>query len=224
MENTGSETVIGFARRAHHASFASKGEVPITPRTEKEESGLHLHLGMRSADDDARYPIVLVDVSGEHVNALANGERIEVVAKALARSDHIPVVVDGRQVADPNMRPLAVLEARTLLKMLEKYELPAHSKVCLVITKGDLLVGQDLTATVDAIVRGTLAEGSPHFVTADRPSSDVDDGGQPIVELGDGVDAFIDHIAQPHVEVIAESAAAIRPQPSPILRRMWPRS
>lgn len=53
----GSETIIGLARRAWHASFASKRDAPITPRTEREESGLHLHLEMRSAEDDARRPV-----------------------------------------------------------------------------------------------------------------------------------------------------------------------
>ena len=220
---TGSETIIGFARRSHHASFASRRDSPITPRTEKEESGLHLHLGMRCIEDDARHPLVIVDLSGEHVAGLANGETVNVVSSALARADHIPVVVDGRKVADAGTRALAVMEARTLLKMLEKHERPPHARVCLVISKGDLLVGLDLAETVDAIIRGTLAQAGDVFVTADRPSPEKDEGGEPIVALGDGIDKFVDYIAQRPEGPIRDTPRASRPDASPILNRMWVR-
>ena len=220
---TGSETIIGFARRAHHSSFASNRESPITPRTEKEESGQHLHLGMRRVDDGARCPIVIVDLSGEHVAAMARGETVDLVHNALARADHIPVVVDGRQIAGPGTRALAVMEARSLLKMLEKQPLRAHAKVCVVISKGDLLVGHDLAATVNAIIRETLAAEGPVFITADRPSPEKDDEGEPIVSLGNGIDSFVEYVAQrPHTPSNDPPRAA-KPNASPILNRMWAR-
>jgi hypothetical protein len=221
---TGSETIVGFARRAHHASFASEGTAPITPRTEKEESGLHLHLGMRRAADDERCPIVVVDLSGEHINDVANGDSVLVVERALARADHIPVVIDGRQIADVTTRPLAVFEARTLLKMLEKHDRPDGAKICVVITKGDLLVGTDLAEIVEGIVRGTLAEGSPYFVTADRPSRQKGEDDEPLVSLGHGIDGFIEHIAKRPGTLLPGDTEVVSPEPSPLLRRMWARS
>lgn len=221
---TGSETIVGLARRAHHSSFASKRDSPITPRTEKEESGLHLHLGMRRVDDDTRHPVVIVDLSGEHVEALARGESVEVAGKALARADHIPVVIDGGQLADAGTRALAVLEARSLLKMLEKQALQDHTKICVVITMGDLLVGHEIEATVKAIVRGTRAEDGAVFITADRSSPEKDENGEPIVSLGDGIEDFIEHIAKrPEVSAL-DSPQAGRPDASPMLNRIWARS
>ena len=141
--------------------------------------------------------------------------------KAIGRADHIPVVIDGREIASDETRSLAVLEARGLLKMLEKQARPEHARVCLVITKGDLLAGQELSEIIDAIVRGTLAEGSQHFVTADRASDRTNDVGEPLVSLGYGVGALLTHVAELPATVAVVSVEPTRPTPSPVLRRIW---
>jgi hypothetical protein len=217
----GSETVIGFARRAFEASFASLRNTPTTGRTEREESGLLLHLDMRSVADGGRYPLVLSDLSGEHVTAIANGESVEVVREALARADHIPVVVDGAKLINELTRTRAVYEARTLLKMLEKYDLKADVRLCIVVTKGDLIADTDLGETVQLIVRDTLARSAPYFVTADRSSVELGEDGEPLVGLGDGVESFIQYVAQRPSSASMPAAEPSRVMPSALLARMW---
>jgi Double-GTPase 2 len=218
---TGSETVVGLARRAHDASFGSRGLVPKTPRTQTEESGLVLHLGMRRISGDARHPILLSDLSGEHVERMANGESIDVVTRAISASDHLPIVVDGEQIADPRSRPLAVYEARSLIKMVEKQARQPHARLSIVITKGDLLVSHDVKGTVDAICRQTAAEGAPFFVTADRQSVEESEPGQPIVSLGQGVPEFLEHVVQGRVTPSQPIPTVDPPAPSAVLVRMW---
>jgi len=217
----GSKTIVGLARRSHYASFASNRTVPTTARTERWASGLYLHLGMRRQSDDVRAELLLVDVSGEDVVDFSNGKAEPVVQKALRRANHIIIVVDGAEIADVNTRSLAVFQSRTLLKMLEKQELSDPAQVCVVITKSDLLVGNEMNEVFDAISRGTLAEGSPGFVTADRESVSSD-GSDPKVMRGDGVNALVGHIAVGQLaETAIDPVTALPPQPSPLLRRLW---
>ena len=84
-----------MTRRSYYASYGSGRVSPTTPRTSRLTSGLHLHLGMR-AGDDSEMPIVFVDISGEYVAALADGKVDPVIAEALKRADHVPIVVNGR--------------------------------------------------------------------------------------------------------------------------------
>lgn len=221
---TGSETLIGLARRAHDASFASEREVPVTPRTGKPESGQYIHLGIRATASDATHPVLVADISGEHVEAFVDGELPESIIKTIRRADHIPLVVDGRQLADPKTRALAVFQARALLLALKKQLPPGDGRLLVVVTKGDLLATlADLDNVIASITNGTIAEGAPHFVTADRASTERDSDSQPLVTLGQGIEEFVTYIANRR-EIRASGTTASRmpqPWPSPILQRMW---
>jgi hypothetical protein len=215
-----SRTVLGFARRSHEASIRSGRVIPTTPRTRRGDSGLHLHLGMRH-ENGTEAPIVFVDLSGEHVAALADGKIEPVVAKSLKRADHIPIVINGRDIADPDRRALAIYEGRSLLGMVERQVRPQHASVFVVVTKGDLLVGADMDKVFSEITLGTVAEGSPAFVTADRESP-PDGGNPPAVERGLGVDALLAHIAQSPASPLDVAWPTIgRPEPSRMLARLW---
>ncbi|MGZ4314205.1 MAG: TRAFAC clade GTPase domain-containing protein [Gaiellaceae bacterium] len=217
----GSKTVIGFARRSHHASFSSNRAIPTTARTEVEASGLYLHLGIRREYDSLLMPMLIVDLSGEHVRALADGKVESAVLNALARADHIPIVVNGAEIATPDTRARAVLGARTLLGMLEKQPRAAGAKICVVITKGDLLLGVEMEEVFDAITRDTIAAGAPRFVTADRESASTD-GEEPAVSLGDGVAELVAHMATRQIQVHQVARRTTRPtEPSKMLRRLW---
>jgi hypothetical protein len=146
---TKSKTILGFARRSYYASYGSGRGSPTTPRTSRLTSGLHLHLGMR-ARDDSEAPIVFVDLSGEHVAALADGKVDPVIAEALKRADHVPIIVNGRDIANPDWRARAIYEARALLGVVEKQPMPAHVSVSVIVTKGDLLVGVDVEKVFDS--------------------------------------------------------------------------
>jgi Double-GTPase 2 len=216
---TRSRTVLGFARRGHDASFGSGRTIGKTPRTAFGASGLHLHLGMRREADDTRAPLVFVDLAGEHVRQFSDGKAVDVVVDSLRRADHVPIVVNGRHIADPRKRQRAIYQARALIGKIEQQDLREHATVFVVITKGDLLVDVDAKKVFEEITVGTTLAEAPRIVTADRQSAEVD--GESAVVRGAGVhDLLILLTTLPEPEPIRWPPAAPTGG-SPFLQRAW---
>ena len=99
--------------------------------------------------------------------------------------------------------------------------MPAHVSVSVIVTKGDLLVGVDVEKVFDDLTRGTIAEQSPRFLTADR-NSPAEDDAVPAVERGLGVAQLLAHIATspaPRPDVTWPFTPP--PAPSKMLGRAW---
>ena len=99
--------------------------------------------------------------------------------------------------------------------------MPAHVNVSVIVTKGDLLVGVDMEKVFDDLTRGTIAEQSPRFLTADRNSPTEDDA-VPAVERGLGVSQLLAHIAtSPAPRPDVKWPVTPPPAPSKMLGRVW---
>jgi Double-GTPase 2 len=216
---TKSRTVIGFARRSHESSFRSGRNVGDTRRTSLLESGLHLHIGVRDELGRSR-PLLISDLSGEHVRRLTNGTVEPVMARAIARANHLPIIVNGRDIANPNRRNGAIYSARALIGGVARQPRRSDVQMSVVVTKGDLLADVEMDSIFDEITRETIAAGAPTFVTADRDSAQSKDG-VAVVERGRGLLGLV-----AHVTVTPEREAGRWPEvdpqkPSPVLAHMW---
>lgn len=212
---TRSRTILGFARRSHDASFNSGRTVPTTPRTALTASGQNLHLGMRRAADDSQAPIVFVDLSGEHVQQFVSGKAVEAVAEAFRRADHIPVVINGEDIANPRTRQKAIMQGRALLARLRLQPLRPGAVVSLIVTKGDLLNEVDLDPILDDITAEYPIPGDRRFVTADREGEGV--------ERGLGVHDLLVHLTTLPIGEAPKWETPTPPAPSPVLARVWGR-
>jgi hypothetical protein len=209
---TRSRTVLGFARRNHDASFNSGRTVPTAARTALSASGLNLHLGMRRAADDAPASIIFIDLSGEHVQHFVSGKNVEQVDIAFRRADHIPIVINGADIADSKNRQKAIMQGRSLLARLSTVTLRPTAVVSIVITKADLLDGVDLDPIFDKITAEHPIPPERRFTTADRGE---------IVERGHGVHELLTHLTTVPVRPVPGWPTPPAPAPSPLLVRLW---
>jgi hypothetical protein len=220
---TRSKTIVGFARRGHDSSMRSGRAEGTTPRTSRSESGMSLHIGCRE-DGQLEDNLLLVDLSGEQIADLADGNVDDVVASALARADHIPVVVDGRHIADPGRRALAIYGARALLGAVDRQTRPDHASVSVVLTKGDLLVDVDTDAVFDEITRATSAQNAARIVSADRESEETNSEDGPLVERGEGVVALLSHLTTGPSRTRGAWPPAPVARRSALLAQLWGRT
>lgn len=209
---TRSRTTLGFARRNHDASFNSGRTIPTTGRTAFAASGLSLHLGMRRAADDSPTPIVFIDLSGEHVQQFVSGNSVAQVNDALRRALHVPLVVDGAQIANPRTRQKAIMQGQSLLARLKLHTLRDGAVVSIVITKADLLDGVDLGTVFDKITFEYPIPSEHRFVTADRGET---------VERGHGIHDLLVHLTT--LPDVPQPVWPTPPPPAPsrALARLW---
>jgi hypothetical protein len=209
---TRSRTTLGFARRSHDASFNSGRSVPTTGRTDYSASGLSLHLGMRRVVDDSPAPVVFIDLSGEHVQKFVSGADVEQINLALLRAHHIPIVIDGAEIANPRTRQKAIMQGRSLVGRLKSQTLRAEAIVSIVIAKADLLGGIDVGPILDKIASEYPIRPEHRFVTADRGEA---------VERGHGVHELLTHLTALPAMPEPVWLTAQPPTPSPVLARIW---
>lgn len=209
---TRSRTALGFARRGHDSSFNSGRTRPTTGRTAKTASGLCLHLGMRRAADDSPAPIVFIDLSGEHVQDFVSGKDVEQLNEAVRRAHHVPVVINGADIANPKTRRRAIMQGQSLLARLKNLTLRDGALVSIVITKADLLVGTDLDPIIRKITFEYPIPEERRFATADRGET---------VERGHGIHDLLTHLAQLPSRPEPVWPSPPPPAPSPVLVRIW---
>jgi len=209
---TRSRTTLGFARRNHDASFNSGRTIPTTGRTAFAASGLCLHLGMRRSADDSPAPIVFIDLSGEHVQQFVSGSTVVQVNNALRRAQHVPVVIDGAQIANPRTRQKAIMQGISLLARLKLQTLRDGANVSIIMTKADLLEGIDLGPIFDRITSEYPIPPERRFVTADRGES---------VQRGHGVHNLLTHLTTLAGRPQPVWPTPVTPAPSPLLARFW---
>ena len=216
----GSATVIGFAQRRHNTSIESRRGVPIVDRTSRDASDQYLHVDARPADGGRVRSILMADISGEIVDEFAAGTVNPVVSAAIARADHIPILIDGAAVADPATRQNAIREARDILWVLAKQSRRPGSRVSLVLTKIDLIAGIDTVGVFQQVTNGLpgLDPEVATFKTADRT-------GPGASERGAGVEELLTYLVEPIP--ITHQSPWVPPQAphiSPVVARLWERA
>ncbi len=209
---TRSRTALGFARRNHDASFNSGRTVPTTGRTAYSASGLSLHLGMRRSADDSLAPVVFIDLSGEHVQQFVSGTDVQQINDAVRRAHHVPVVIDGADIANSKTRHRAIMQGRSLLARLKSLTLRDGAVVSIVITKADLLNGIPLDPIIDKITFEYPIPKEHRFVTADRGET---------VERGHGIHDLLTHLTTLPARPDSRWPSPPPPAPSPVLVRIW---
>lgn len=209
---TRSRTALGFARRGHDSSFNSGRTIPTTGRTAYSASGLSLHLGMRRAADDSPAPIVFIDLSGEHVQQFVSGNDVEQIKEAVCRAHHVPVVINGADIAISKTRQRAIMQGQSLLARLKNLTLRDEAVVSIVITKADLLAGIDLEPIIDKITFEFPIPEEHRFVTADRGET---------VERGHGIHDLLTHLTTLPSEPGPVWPSPPPPAASPVLVRIW---
>lgn len=222
----GSITSVGFMRRNFYASLRANTNDPATPRTPLEQSGHYLHIDARSAKTDRLHPVLLSDIAGESVaganfpNNLMNGNVPPEIAAAVARADHVPIVVGGAELANPQTRNHGLLRARTLMQMVGT-NLQRRGRLSMVVTQYDLLVDYDLDELKYDLTQGTITEGAPFFLTAACAPKAAHLN--PTVKRGTGVAEFFTFIATADEET-PQADPPPPPTPHPLIKQMWRRA
>jgi len=215
-------STLGFTWRGHEAAARSNRSEATTGRTSGTVGNELLHLRVRRVADDALRSVLLADVSGEHVEALTTEGRIEpFLSDAVAVADHILLLVDGEQAANPATRPNAVRHTIDIAQVLQELPVPEYATLAVVLTKVDYFPDDEGADTVlaevaAAVTRCTGAGDVRTFAIAARPNSGAR------VEPGHGLAALFAHVAEKPRHAPTSVFVLSRADPAPtILRRIW---
>lgn len=160
----GSDTLIGFERRCHDGREASGNPTPITKRTKikDEVHFLHLRLAKKIGDSYHLRNLLLADISGEAFQAIQDSSDAVRRLSILKRIDFLTLVIDGSKIASKQLRHIAATDARQILRaILQEKIISNQCKICIVISKWDLIRGLDKDQelkTYFAKLRRELAE------------------------------------------------------------------
>lgn len=146
----GSRTLIGFERRAHYARVDSGRTYPDTPRTSISEDLRFFHLAVVREDSAAtRSDLMLSDRAGETYGQARNNSEMVRILVEVSKAHCVVILLDGGRVANPVERAGAMQAVRqTLRTLLDGEGIGSESRVQIVTTKRDLLLGH---AEEDAI-------------------------------------------------------------------------
>ncbi len=139
---SGSKTLMGLEERSHESRMASGRNSPDTRRTSLVEGLRFFHLSVRSADEGYRNTteLMLSDRAGESYLSVRNRPTTGSELLEVARANIVAVLLDGRRLADPELRGNALHAVRSLLRaLLDGGALGPVSLVEVVLTKRDLV-------------------------------------------------------------------------------------
>lgn len=142
----GSKTFLAFERRAHNARLSSNRKSPKTERTTQAlPEFLHLKV-CRLNDETAKHQsLLLLDISGERTEEIANSHDNIVAFTPLRRADHLAIVVDSKSMTDPRKRNSAKEKALTLMRrVFENGMLPEGSQIQIIFSRWDFVPVDDL--------------------------------------------------------------------------------
>ena len=163
----GSRSLPHFEEMNWRATIESGESELKMPRSSSQFDNSFLHVAVRSTSNGTRVELLLNDIAGETfkkaVAAQSNCEKLV----ALARADHLVVLVDGAALASRTLRNYQVEQVRDFLqRVLQGGQCGAHTALHIVISKLDKLRGHEAVADkmeADFGVRFRAAVGSLNF-------------------------------------------------------------
>lgn len=139
----GSRTLIGFEQRCHLGRAESGQSTAKTAHTSVREGVVFLHLDLafdRNETTSHRH-LLLSDISGELFRKISDSADGVDRVRALARADHLCIVIDGEKLASKAGRHAALNESRTILRsILESNRLSPLCQLDMIISKWDVVI------------------------------------------------------------------------------------
>lgn len=139
----GSDTLYAFERLCHHSRITSKSTQTNTPRTSVSEGVSFYHLAVKD-ENDKKIELLLADRAGEDYTQIVNNIKAEVTCEEIKRSDIVFFLADASLLGSLETRHQTRRSTIKLIKAIfEKGALGRNTKICLLLTKNDLITGQD---------------------------------------------------------------------------------
>lgn len=154
-----SRTLVAFERICHESRLASKRSIPDTARTMLGFGPRFLHLAVRREEGSTppRH-LLLSNLPGEDFERVRNFKDEALKMNFIHQADFFVLVLDGSQLAQPQVRAKTRTRAQQILRRLvEVGILGQHSQVDVLISKWDCLE--------DAL---SIAEDAPAEVQEER--------------------------------------------------------
>lgn len=140
----GSLTQVGFERRCHKSRKESNLQKPATDKTAAKKFNF-LHLATRKKDrlQPVRH-FLLSDISGEKLSHASSSTSSMQELDILKFADLVVVIIDGSTLSDIRHRQTTINKTvRFLQKATDEKMITSKTKVCISISKMDLLEGSD---------------------------------------------------------------------------------
>jgi Double-GTPase 2 len=154
----GSRSLPLFEEMNWRATIEScEPEIKMT-RSSSQTDNSFLHLAVRSSGDGARVELLLNDIAGDTFEKAVAAQSICEKLVALARADHLVVLVDGAALAAPTLRYYQVEQVRDFLqRVLQGGRCGVQTALHIVISKLDKLRGHEAVADeMETNFRGLL--------------------------------------------------------------------
>lgn len=193
----GSDTISGFEYRAHLSRMGSGGEDGGTSRT-SASLGLHfLHLElMRDGAAGRRFHLLMSDRAGELVDDALNEPGEFAGLDEIRHADHVALVVDGSQLADPGRsgrhrhQTMSIVQAirdagllgptHRLQVLMAKLDLAEDAGNC----AGAITAFDAMVIAIRRVLERTGSQVSGHLVSARS--------GNPAYKRGHGLQGLLD--------------------------------
>ena len=175
----GTDTMIGFERRAHDTRLASLRKEPYTYHTPRNQGLVFLHLHVRDEKRDRhRFDLLFVDRPGEDFLSIINDTDNISYLVELKAAKNIVIIVDGRRLADINERTVIYWQTLSLVKtLLQRGGLGVKHCVNVVLSKYDIVKCSpdkaeienrfnDLFSDIENLLGSHVSSISRHIVAA----------------------------------------------------------
>lgn len=149
----GSRTLLAFERISHYSRAESGSTKPDTHRTSITEGLRYFHLSIQNKETEASRELLIADRAGETYRDAQDNPAIVTDFPEIAQAEVILLLLDGKRVAAPSSRHVALQSARQSLRaLLDGGALNDNSRVQIVLTKEDIVTAApDVHAINDAI-------------------------------------------------------------------------
>lgn len=147
FEFAGSQSLRHFEELNWLATVESGVAEPMMTRSSKQFDNCFLHLAVRSTDNFTRMELLINDITGETFeNAVASQQTCNTLV-ALARADHLVVLVDGEALATPELRHHHIEQTCDFLqRVIQGGQCGAKTALHVVISKLDKLRDKETIA------------------------------------------------------------------------------
>ena len=164
-------TIVAFEQKVHHSRAASGLEEPDTIHTSLAE-GLHFfHLGLCAKSDPlaTRFNLMISDRNGEAFEGVRNTPGIATQVREVVKADRVLIVLDGKKIAMPGTRSLAMSETRKLIRaLIQGGALGSHSDLQIILTKDDLIQALPDVEAVDRQIAEFIDRQMTEFASSVR--------------------------------------------------------
>ncbi len=151
----GSETLVGFEQRCHHARVGSGLAGPGLEPTPPTLPPVLLHLRVRRADLAApSRDLLLTEIDGISFQQAKDSSEAMARLGVLKRADRLVLGVDGAQLADPTRRFAVTAAVRDFLRRACDIGMVGPGgRIDIVVTKWDAVEALALTTRADVTAR-----------------------------------------------------------------------